>query len=154
MRKLDCSVQRTTVFSHRQPLPSEYHLSLGLGSGILLKEAGNIWWNKKDVCLPSQIMLFILLKSMLPVRSRRHFLWANTQADLQPDTCVVSGIVHAVATVMKHWDEEGWLLFINAYPTWPDLLSRSYQTAPVSSSARIATVTDPMTLRLHTLSQS
>ena len=44
--------------------------------------------------------------------------------------------------------------FIESCLTWPNLLSSSYQLAPVSSSLRTAIVTDPITLHLHAVSQS
>jgi hypothetical protein len=44
--------------------------------------------------------------------------------------------------------------FIKSCHTWPNLLSNSYQLAPVSSSLRTAIVTDPITLHLHAVSQS
>lgn len=154
MRKFKHSLQGTTVFNHRQALLVECHLSLGVNSGVLIEVAG------KKIELRMFIIRNTVLfhKSMLPIRIK-HFHWANPHADLQPEFSY-----HKYMCKLKDvykWGKCDEALrsmknaFIdNLHPTWPDLLSRSYQVDSVLSSPRIATVTDPIILHLHTLSQS
>jgi hypothetical protein len=164
--RISTSLWGNSVIACRRPL-SSILANRCLLSSIFLWELVSVCCLKKletfdeirRMFLIRNTAVFFFLKSMLPIRSWKHLHWANAQADLQAGF----GIVNICLTwwkhkhgwyCMKHWDGRRLRLFINSYPTWPDLLSRSYQVAPVSSLPRIAKVTDPITLHLHTLSQS
>ena len=126
----------------------------GLGPVYCLKKLEFFYEIIRMFIIRNSSVIFFLLKSMLPIRSWKHFRWANTQAYLQTDFCVVNICLTWWKCTYGGYCDEALRLYVNSYLTWPDLLSRSYQVAPVVSSPRIAKVTDPMTLHLHTLSQS